>query len=962
MNIAGITRSVLIRAGASLAIALGLAAPPAAEAWDVRCEVAPDEVCPDPFAAARTPWRSHPRAEHRRLLEVSMDVSGLPPELQQEFDLFVFVDDTRKVTTHDDVEYTSVLPVLRDATRKERRMASIPMFANLPDFAYTLWDWSSGNELCPPDPANDDPYDCHEYETHIGWLNSNHMLPQSRRWYEHMHALALERAAKCKVEFDRTPAEDRDRMRQYHEACEKLALVLEGVGHHYLQDSWAIGHMWERWGSTEPADFRGFLQLTPVQNRALGFWVGFFTGTIHGAKAVLDDHWLTLALAPWDDPLNAPHPNVSFRDAAGRYPGVGDMFISSMFGLGPSLPPLPQYEYSIQRKALLGCAVSGLREVYAATGQVHGPLLDALATEADLQRSVRDDSCWSQRVTNRALAEGFGLHGGTAPNQSSLAGASGPLIASMTLIALASQGPDFTLSLDLQQVFQRDAAYATTLALAKGLYPGTADDTDLASGGLPSLAGIKPNHHYARGNAALKQPPAFYADPFLPWPVLAADASTESGKHLNLTFSDANAGERCAELAAVDLETWRSIATAAYRSGTHAAARCDQCVTMVAPHLRRGRDGDHDRAREAYCALVWPADAQLVYSGEDPADFTGSEPKTFAALEDAARKWCGCTEEDNGGGGGSTTVLPPSGFKNIYAYDMNDSGHVVGDMWSDTVGVAFIWRGGAPTPLPRLNPDAAFSFAYGINARGDVVGVSDFRPVLWPGGGAPIELATRAAGSGWVLTDARLINDAGQIVGLGQFEGQQAYYFLDTDNSVTKIIDRVSNANVYGLSEDGDVAGVISVGTGATGFLWRRGRERIDIQGNVSSVNVDRVVAGNVRSSLSSTRGVIWRAPYTDQDITEIVPPDPAYMSWPQHVGDDGVVVGFFSGQDDNGNGFSKAFQWKSGRFTDLSALYGEGTNLQRAVRVGEGGQVLIYSMRPTDEGSQTYFMVVQAP
>jgi hypothetical protein len=677
-----------------VAAATAAMVPPEALAWDVRCEITPGAACPDPFASARTTWQAHPRAEHRRLLEMSLDVSGLPLLLKEEFDLKVFVDELQKVRTDEDVEYASIRPALLGPTKAETRTVTIQMFANLPDFSYTLWDWASGNERCPPDASNTDPFDCHNYETHIGWLNSNHMLPQSRRWYEHLHALAMERAEKCKVEYDRTPAEDLDRMRPYLEACEKLALVLEGVGHHYLQDSWAIGHMWERWGGTEPDDFG--------RNRALGFFIGFFTGTIHGAKAVLDEHYLTSPYGPWDDPMNAPNPLVAWRDAGARQYGVGDMFIDSLFGLDDSLPDSPAFDYKIQRRALLGCAVSGLREVYAATAQLHGPMTSALAAEADLGRSVKNDSCWAQRVTNKALAEGFGLNMGPAPVAQRLSVSLLPLQASMTLLALISQGTEYLLDPSTLEQFQLDAAYATALALAKGANPLTEDDVDLASGGLPALAAIDPNSRYERGNASLKGPPSPYADPFLPWPVLAATPSTEPGKYLNLTFADANAGERCAELDTADLEAWRDSAMAAVSSDTYVEARCGQCVAMVAPHLRRGRPGNHDRSREAYCALVEPQDSRYVYTDEDPAGFTGTEPKTFEALAAAAREWCGCAGDDGGEEPPPPPPPPPAEVVSLFgsfSYRLDATDCATGLSVTAGSGSASLPRDG--TPLSR---------------------------------------------------------------------------------------------------------------------------------------------------------------------------------------------------------------------------------------------------------------------
>lgn len=37
--------------------------------------------------------------------------------------------------------------------------------------------------------------------------------------------------------------------------CERLAMTYDMFGVHFLQDAWAVGHMWMRWGRTRFTDF-----------------------------------------------------------------------------------------------------------------------------------------------------------------------------------------------------------------------------------------------------------------------------------------------------------------------------------------------------------------------------------------------------------------------------------------------------------------------------------------------------------------------------------------------------------------------------------------------------------------------------------------------------------------------------------------------------------------------------------
>ena len=81
-------------------------------------------------------------------------------------------------------------------------------------------------------------------------------------------------------------------------------------------------------------------------------------------------------------------------------------------------------------------------------------------------------------------------------------------------------------------------------------------------------------------------------------------------------------------------------------------------------------------------------------------------------------------------------------------------------------------------PLPGL----AASAAYALNAGSQVVGTSQNGPVKratrWQSG-QPTDLNTLLpAYSGWVLTEARAINDHGQIAGVGLFGGHRRAFLL----------------------------------------------------------------------------------------------------------------------------------------------------------------------------------------
>lgn len=122
-----------------------------------------------------------------------------------------------------------------------------------------------------------------------------------------------------------------------------------------------------------------------------------------------------------------------------------------------------------------------------------------------------------------------------------------------------------------------------------------------------------------------------------------------------------------------------------------------------------------------------------------------------------------------------------------FAHALNDSDTVVGygalTPSGSTYG-AFQWTaGGGIQQLGEL-----FSYdtrARDVNNAGDIVGRSwiddmgSARAVLWAGGGAVANLNDLIdPASGWLLTDATGINDAGQIVGVGQLDGAFRAFLL----------------------------------------------------------------------------------------------------------------------------------------------------------------------------------------
>ena len=123
------------------------------------------------------------------------------------------------------------------------------------------------------------------------------------------------------------------------------------------------------------------------------------------------------------------------------------------------------------------------------------------------------------------------------------------------------------------------------------------------------------------------------------------------------------------------------------------------------------------------------------------------------------------------GGNGSTGVA------------INTAGQVVG--YAETPGgdqLAFLFAHGKMRNLGTL-PGGTQSFAYGIDDHGRVVGASDakdspLRAFIYSDGVMQDLNQLIPAESGWLLTEAKGINESGQIVGYGFLDGERRAFLL----------------------------------------------------------------------------------------------------------------------------------------------------------------------------------------
>ncbi len=594
-----------------------------AGAYDSRCYVG-TEACHDGPQAARNRWIG-PSDEHRQLWEATVARSGVRADLaSNDFTLDVFAaDDVVAEGTGQSIP--TLTPVaFDDAERAHPRTMSAAEFAQLPDFGYALWDWATGFETCPLGLPGPTPLDaCHAFKTHMGAVNSNHFLPQAQAFYAYYHRLALGRAAACKTMKDRIVARGGQvsAFQSFVDACGQEAFVLEAIGHHFLQDAWSTGHMWERWGSPDVVDFTDLPQA---------LLIAMTSGLIHGARGVLQD---AIGFAGFDvnDPLCAPGSRVRFIPGpiTATVAGLGDFYLGQLLAQAGAAFPAQFFQ-------LFSCAATSMRQVARAMGDEPGALDPALIEVDDPAGSA----CFAQRVTNDAMASGIGLDMTSPPplNTSIRLELNSVAVTQLVPLASAATGADLqNVNPILVAKYVFDLSRIVTYARLRSFF--APDGTDLARGGLPSLLGIDRNSVY------VQQPLAPYVDPPLPWPGSPAPANDAATRALALarTFHAAHAIDWCnrfREGAADgnDLELLRANVHVLQASGIGGAdldAACDACQTFVSRSLRVGTDeSDYDTTREPLCFHIADNPAGVQYAFQD-----GTASDTIAAL---AAQHCDC--------------------------------------------------------------------------------------------------------------------------------------------------------------------------------------------------------------------------------------------------------------------------------------------------------------------------------
>lgn len=585
-------------------------------------------------------------SEHREMFEAILGSSGLPAAWNAEATIWVPVDDSPTWYTSPTLALTgepwTLIPVDPKAADRYRARTLVPsMFAELPDFAYSMWDWMSGAETCPAAPPSTTGDACYAFAGWMGTLNSTHFVPQATTLYFAAHTTALGLAAQCAdyhaamgyaandagpipdyllhtldcgpdglcpgdAGYSSADAGELDGNDDFLEQCMVQALMLESYGHHYFEDSWSSGHMWHRWGGPHAAHF---------PNLRVGLATAMTSGMIHGSRSVthMDDRmcqaneWRYAWGATVGPPLPSGHPAYSLSGFPyGVYPGVGDLYLGNIGGM--------------QDQIVDECERVSTCEVYAAGATIWGP---APSCSQPFISNSGDARCHDQRATNRAIWLGSGLQMGWAGNfplngtfvYGMIRAKSGVGSAALACAPSTASTEVTCLDAELSRVH---TGYHVGAILDPN---GVGLSTDSGPMALGAFMGVGANEAYGM--------PSFADSTDMPWDGLDAAGSPSTKELVMLRgMHRGNAEYWCEHTAREDLYDMRQ--RCLNETGDTKEAACRICEEFAARHIRIGcGPDDYEEDREPLCALIAddPEDVAYLYWNMDPS---------VAMTEDAA--------------------------------------------------------------------------------------------------------------------------------------------------------------------------------------------------------------------------------------------------------------------------------------------------------------------------------------
>lgn len=285
----------------------------------------------------------------------------------------------------------------------------------------------------------------------------------------------------------------------------------------------------------------------------------------------------------------------------------------------------------------------------------------------------------------------------------------------------------------------------------------------------------------------------------------------------------------------------------------------------------------------------------------------------------------------------AVTELSSSGDYQDVAYDVNNSGQVVGSS-----GYAVLWNNGTITDLRKPSP--LITWASAINDVGQITcnstpnGHATGRcPYLWQSGN--ITYIGECGGSRYV----NAINNAGQVAGWDQ---GQAFVWQNSLITYLSSLSSNSDSRALGINDRAQVVGFSTTSIGKQhAVLWQNSRIKdlgtLPSGRNSQALGINKAgkVVGWSDTSSGSKHAVLWQ----NRQINDLGTLD-GNPTIATAINNRGTVVGYSSSLENyNIEVPLHAFVWKNGKVTDLNSLLpaNSGWQLTAAYGINDWGQIV---------------------